>query len=110
MKILGARGNQLFLKRYQQADNQRSTSYADQSQLTGDIQVKIIRLKKSLNTEITIASPYIITLEELSYRYYEDAIRADKDNNKPFCITYRVAYERAVNIAINFYNCLPIVF
>lgn len=108
MKILGVRGNLSLLKSFQQSAIQKSTKYEDRFLIAGTNEDKIKLLKRNLNTEITIASPYILTLEELSSRYYDDGVKADYEDNYGYCIAYRIAYEKSVNIAINFYNCLPL--
>lgn len=84
-----------------------STRYSDRNRLEGSLKDRINLLRRTINTEITITRPYLISLEELGDRLYEDSIAALKAEDMPFYVTYTKGHEQTQVIARHCYRCLP---
>lgn len=87
--------------------NPLTTEYKDRGRLTGTLNKRLDWLGKSLNREITIAAPYIMTLEELTERYYDDCKVSFDDGNIGFFMRYQYAFERSKAIADYSYSLIP---
>jgi hypothetical protein len=110
VKLLGLNGNHLLLLRQRLKGLDYSTHYSDQPKILLPEREKLQALSRHLNTEITIAAPYLLTLENLATRYFDDGQTALKEHNVAYHIRYLVAHDRAKIIINGFYACLePVI-
>ena len=110
MKVLGLNGNHLLLLKQRLKGPEYSTRYEDQCKIQLPRSQILTRLGRNLSTEITIVSPFLLTLENLALRYGEDGQAALDSGEIDFFIKYRVAYDRAKVIIDGVYSCFePVI-
>lgn len=103
--MLGLRGNRSLLSKGKVV--KQSTKYSLRGRVEGNLEDKLRYLRNSINTEITIASPYLLTLEDLGDRYYEDGQCALHDEEFGYYRVYVEGYEQTRIISDHCYRCLP---
>lgn len=84
-----------------------STMYQDRHLLKGNLNQRLDRLSKSLNREITQATPYILTLEELVERFHDDCKASWLDGEIGFYMRYHFAFEKSKAIVDYSYSLIP---
>lgn len=84
-----------------------STRYDDRDIQQGTAREKLVRLKRNIAREITVATPFILTLEELEEQYHHDAQAALVDDNFGYYMRYHVGIERCRILIANSYHLLP---
>ena len=83
-----------------------STKYSLRDSIEGSIKEKLEFLRRSINTEIAIHRPFLLSLEELGERYHEDGSMAYKDCEFGFFGLYTRAEEQVKFITEHCYRCL----
>lgn len=106
--LLGVRGNHSLLLKGKAL--RQKTEYKMRNLVEGTIGYKLDILRKSINTEITIAAPYLLTLEDLATRYHEDGVDALRDKEFGYYQRYVEGYEQTQRIVTHCYRSLPSPF
>lgn len=106
MKLLGLRGNQL-LSLQQNSRACCSSRYEERGLQIGTFEERIRALRRQITTEITIVSPYLLSLEDLANRYYDDSQLAWLDGEVAYFNAYTDGYERTKVISDNIYRLMP---
>lgn len=110
MKVMGLNGHHLLLLKQRLKGPEFSTHYKDQCKIILPRSQILTRLRRNLNTEITIVSPFLLTLENLAGRYDEDGQMALNNGEIDFYIRYREAYDRAKTVIDCVYSCFePVI-